>query len=267
MKKVFSLFLSLFLCAGITLLFLVAGLPLLPGDYLPGLLPLVLDPGAVRAAERWLYRSPFLLVGAELAAVPFFPVLGGMVPAVHVVYLGLCLVAGIVLRYGVSWREILRSRRWKICRCHTEWMTRHFVLLLLFLLSAVEPAAFPDGRDPSAAGYWIWFGLSALPLLSFGASYVHGVLRRRPAVLSYRRIHAALKQLQKRENDARSVSTDSDPAGSFVKVLTGSFVLILAGSMDFFDFVFFFVFLSRVGSCSMSMNSISWVVSFFLRNI
>ena len=210
MKKLQSLFVSIY---GSMLVFLIASLselPLLPADFLPALLPLLIDLD-LSGRFRWLGLSGSLLLTAETALIWAFPAVGVWMPGVNAVFLCCIVLLDALFSYSLCWKDALYSRRGKTSRVVAEAQTRSFLLAAIAFV-AVCPICLGMERSVVGPGYRIWALVSGL-LLSFILGWaLLGRGRSRRPMFSRERIRSEFRALQEKETEIRKVRTPSQSA-------------------------------------------------------
>lgn len=189
---------------------LLSRMPLLPADFLPALVPLLIDPAFSRPA-RWLYWSGPVLLAAECILLLSFRGLGPWIPGVNAVFLCCVVLLDMLFSYRRCWKDALYSRRGKVSRVTGETMTRTF-LLSLSAFVAVCPVWFGLERDPGDAGYVIWCVLSGVLFLLIYVRALQVRMRKRRLLFSRDKLRTELRHLQEKETEVRKVRVHSATA-------------------------------------------------------
>lgn len=203
----------LFLFFLLTLLFAIRGRMPLPGDYLPALLPLLSLPRLSLPGRVMRWLLPVVLI-VEIPLVALLPPYARWMDRTHLLIVGAYALHYWISRYGPLWKDSLHFRRIKICRRVGEAMTELLIYGVMMTLMAF-PLVVPEcgGGEGSVRLLRIgWALLSAVPagwLCVWLGLCLH---RRQKPVAAYRRMHRDIAMLQQRENDARRVTLESDPA-------------------------------------------------------
>lgn len=210
MKKLQSFAASFFGSILVLLTAFSGHIPILPADFLPALLPLLIDPALSRPSQGLYWSGPALLA-AEWLLVLIFPGTAVRMPLVNAVFLCCVVLLDTVFSYPRCWKDTLHSRRGKICRITAETLTRS-VLLSAAAFLAVFPALAGMDRLAVDTGYLVWACLSGLVMTAlYGWALASRILRRR-VMFSRGKIRLDLKELQEKETEVRRVHVNSDPA-------------------------------------------------------
>ena len=200
------------ICGSILVLFsaYLGNIPILPADFLPALLPLLMDPGSSWQKSTLFWAGPVLLT-AELFLLLFLPGAGVWIPGVNALFLCSLVPAHLALSYSHFWRETLHSRRGKICRLASESMTR---LCLLASSAAVAAGPLLLGLDRFVVdrGFLAWAAVSGLALTLLFGWILASRIRKQRIMFFRETIRQELRALQEKETDARRVNVHSDPA-------------------------------------------------------
>lgn len=210
MKTLPNYFASIY---GSTLILLSAyfgNIPILPADFLPALLPLLMDPGSTWQMRGLFWAGPALLT-AELFLLLFLPGAGVWIPGVNALFLCCFVLADVVVSYSRSWRDTLHSRRGKICRLTSESLTRLSILAASAAV-AVGPVLLGLERFAVDRGFRAWAAVSGLILTLLYGWVLLARIRKQRVMFSREAIRQELKTLQEKETDVRKVHVHSDPA-------------------------------------------------------
>ncbi len=198
---------------GSILVLLIAWLgriPLLPADFLPALLPLLIDPSFSKPARPLFWSGPALLA-AECLVLLSAPSLGYWIPGMNAAFLCCVVLLDTLFSYTRCWKDALYCRRGKVSRISGETLTRSS-LLSLSAFVAVCPVCFYLDRSAAGRGYLLCAALSGLLLAGVFGWALGSRLRKRRLVFSLSRIRAEHRALQEKETDQRRVRSYSDSA-------------------------------------------------------
>lgn len=198
---------------GSILVLLIAWLgriPLLPADFLPALLPLLIDPSFSKPARPLFWSGPALLA-AECLALLSAPSLGYWIPGMNAAFLCCVVLLDTLFSYTRCWKDALYCRRGKVSRISGETLTRSS-LLSLSAFVAVCPVCFYLDRTAVGRGYLLCAALSGLLLAGVFGWALGSRLRKRRLVFALSRIRAEHRALQEKETDKRRVRSYSDSA-------------------------------------------------------
>ena len=210
MKKFYTFAASFYGCILVLLIDYVGRIPVLPADFLPALLPLLIDPAFVRQARALFWSGPVLLTGEWLLLL-VFPWTGLKIPCVNAIYLCCVVMLDTGFSYARCWSDSLHCRRGKICRITAETLTRSLLLSVSVLL-AVFPALIGLDRFVVGRSFQIWAAVSGLLMLGLYGWVLSSRIRKRRIMFSREKIRRELKTLQDKETDSRKVRVHSDPA-------------------------------------------------------
>ena len=210
MKKLLS-FAAFFYGSILVLLTAYFGqIPLLPADFLPVLLPLLIDPGFSEVSRILFWASPGLLT-LEFPLLLAFPQIREGILWVNALFLCCAVLLDTASSYGICWTSSLHCRRGKICRITAETLTRTILLSLSALLAVIPGVAgldrFSDGR-----GLWVWAFVSGVIVTALFGWVLSSRLRNRRILFSREKIRVELRELQEKETESRRVRINSDPA-------------------------------------------------------
>lgn len=212
MKDVKQISVSALVLLLLSVLFVRTRFPFMPTDILPSLLPFLLSDGT-RPGERLRFWAPAAVAAAQLLGAVLFPAAVAWLPAVNAVFLAAFVPLDTALSYRSCWSDALHCRRRRICRNVSQLLSRVLAVSGMAVLATLALLLFPgETRTWGSVGFRIGWWLFLLPVLAFGAWLLRCVLRRDHPVFSFKTIRNELRALQEKENDARKVSKESDPA-------------------------------------------------------
>lgn len=212
MKNVKQISVSVLELLVLSVVFVRTQFPFLPTDILPAFLPLLLSAG-IRLRERLLLWAPGVLTVSQLLLAVLFPAAVPCLPAVNAVFLMVFVFADAALSYRMCWSDSLHCRRRKICKNVSQLLSRLLAVSGMAWLATLALLLFPgETRTWGSVAFRIGWWLFLAPVLAIGGWLLRCALQKVQPVFSSRTIRTELKALQEKENDARKVSKDSDPA-------------------------------------------------------
>lgn len=210
MKKLPSFAAFFYGSALVVLTAVTVHIPLLPADFLPAMLPLLMEPGFSRAS-RGLYWSGPVLLTLEWLLCLAFPGIRFGIPGVNAIFLCCVVLLDMAFSYSSCWKYTLQCRRGKLCRLTAETLTRSFLLAAAALL-AVAPLLVGMDRFAGGLVYQLWAAVSGLAMAGLYGWALFSRFRKQRLMFSRETIRIELKGLQEKETDSRKVRPHSYPA-------------------------------------------------------